>query len=410
MISENTLELEREFTEEYSDHANMWDYALVFLLIATSGMEFFYFNDEYIAIGLFLSLITFTARRKLEFIDLKFILILLIFILWEIIQSYYFQSYLLKSLLGTFGRFTFAYAVIKNVGKKFIDTYVKIIYFLSIVSLLFYFLFFSPQLTNLVVSHAIRRPLFPQTNLDYGFTPNYIIINFNAYNEFRNSGPFWEPGAFADFLNIALLFNIFKTNKLVNKRNVLFIITIITTLSTAGFVTLFFIISSVYLLLDPSVKKVFILIPLIVVFTVLMMNVPFLLPKIENNVLIADNDNTSRFGSAVSDYYLIYKNPIVGYGRDIENKFNTSLWDEKKMHRNNGVTGFMTEWGLLLFVLYFANYKKSANYICSYFNSNAKLAIIFLISVLLLGFSEGLFQYPFFHSLMFLQFAYNNYT
>ena len=55
-----------------------------------------------------------------------------------------------------------------------------------------------------------------------------------------------------------------------------------------------------------------------VLFIGLIVNLPFLLPKIKNNVIIADNDNSSRFGSALSDYDLIYENPILGYGRDIE--------------------------------------------------------------------------------------------
>ena len=59
-------------------------------------------------------------------------------------------------------------------------------------------------MTNKLVSHAIKDPLFPLKDQSYLFTPNYIIITFNQYQQLRNSGPFWEPGAFAVFLNIAL--------------------------------------------------------------------------------------------------------------------------------------------------------------------------------------------------------------
>ena len=90
------------------------------------------------------------------------------------------------------------------------------------------------------------------------------------------------------------------------------------------------------------------------------------------------------------------------------NMFNTTTWNTKKMHRNNGITAFITQWGLILFVIYFYNYKKSADNICLYYKSNKSLSIVFLISILLLGFSQGLFKYSFFHSLMFLQFTYLN--
>ncbi len=240
----------------------------------------------------------------------------------------------------------------------------------------------------------------------YEFIPNYIIIAFNSYQELRNSGPFWEPGAFSVFLNIALIFNILVKNKLIDKKNVLFIITIITTLSTAGFLALFVIVVSVYFLLNPSLKKVILLLPMIALFTVLVINLPFLLPKIENNIIIADNNNTSRFGSALSDYKLIAENPILGYGGDLSNMFGTTKWSTKRMHRNNGITAFITQWGIILTLIYFYNYKKSADNICNYYNSKKSLAYVFLITILLLGFSQGLFKYTFFHSLMFIQFVY----
>jgi hypothetical protein len=163
----------------------------------------------------------------------------------------------------------------------------------------------------------------------------------------------------------------------------------------------------VYVLLNPSLKKVFILIPIIILFTFLIINIPFLLPKIKDNVIIAKNDNSSRFGSALSDYELIYRNPILGYGRDIGNMYNTSTWNIKKMHRNNGITNFVTQWGVILFVIYFYNYKRSAKKICIYYKSNENLSFIFLISMILLGFSQGLFQYPFFHAIIFLQLTYS---
>lgn len=384
----------------------IWDYLLVFLLVATSGITYFYFNEEYIIISLILSLFLFLRRRKTDVTDVKAILIILIFIFWEILQSFYFLSLSLKSVLGTLARFAFAYLVIKNLGYKFVSTFINIIYFFSIISIIFYILFFFPQITNKLVSLAIKQPLFPLKDQSYSFTPNYILITFNQYQQFRNSGPFWEPGAFAIYLNIALMFNIIAKKKIINSKNLLFIVTIITTLSTAGFLTLFVILALGYLLLNPSVTKLFVLVPVVVLFIGLIVNLPFLLPKIKNNVIIADNDNSSRFGSALSDYQLIYENPILGYGRALENQFRTSTWDTKKMHRNNGITNFITQWGLILFVFYFYNYKKSGDNICAYFDSNKNLSIVFLISILLSGFSQGIFQYPFFHSLMFLQFTY----
>ena len=402
----NNLELNRSFMESEFNTRTIIDYSLVFILVATSGFAFFYANDEYIGLGLILSLFVFVSRGMLENLDLKFILILSTFILWELFQNFYFQSFELKSVIGTAARFIFAYAVIKCVGRKFIPIYINLIYTVSIISLFVYVTFFFPSIANQLVSHAFKSFLIPVDLQSYEYIPNYIIVAFNSYQEFRNSGPFWEPGAFSVFLTIALMLNILVKNRIADKKNILFIITIITTLSTAGFLALFVILVLVYFFLNPSLKKALLLVPMIALFTVLIINLPFMLPKIQNNIIIAENNNTSRFGSALSDYKLIYENPILGYGGDLKNMFGTVKWNVKKMHRNNGITAFITQWGLILFVIYFYNYKKSADNICTFFNSNKSLSYIFLISILLLGFSQGLFKYTFFHSLMFLQFAY----
>ena len=406
MKIENTFELKRNFMESDFNPRAILDYFLVFMLVATSGFAFFYANDEYIGMGLMLSLFVFVSRGLLEKVDLKFILILSTFILWELFQNFYFQSFELKSIIGTAARFIFAYAVIKCVGQKFITIYINLIYILSIISLFVYVTFFFPSIANQLVSHAFKSFLIPVDLQSYEYIPNYIMVAFNSYQEFRNSGPFWEPGAFSVFLNIALMFNIFVNNRIADKKNLLFIITIITTLSTAGFLALFVILVLVYFFLKPSLKKVILLLPMIALFTFLIISLPFMLPKIQNNIIIADNNNTSRFGSALSDYKLISENPILGYGGDLKNMFGTVKWNVKKMHRNNGITAFITQWGLILFVMYFYNYKKSADNICTFYNSNKSLSYIFLISILLLGFSQGLFKYTFFHSLMFLQFSY----
>jgi hypothetical protein len=382
------------------------DYTLVFLLVATSGITYFYYNEQYIVIGLILSLLIAFARGTLEELDLKFIIILIVFIIWQVFQGFYFDNFTINSLIGTFVRFTFAYLVIKTVGHKLIPIYINLIVFFSIISLLVYAAFFVPSLTNQLIAHAITSPLFPLKDQTYAFTPNYILVTFNQYQQLRNSGPFWEPGAFAVFLNVAILFNVMSNKKLFDKKNILFIIAIATTLSTAGYLVLFFIITALYLMVNPSLKKVLVLAPMVIFFTIFIINMSFLLPKIKDNVIIAENDNSSRFGSAYSDYQLIYKNPFIGYGKDIQNKYGTSIWNLKKMHRNNGITNFMTEWGLIIFVFYFANYKKSSDNICMYFQSNKYLSVVFLIIIWLSGFSEAIFQYTFFHSMMFLQFSY----
>ena len=152
--------------------SKIMDYASVFLLVATSGITYFYYNEQYIVIGLILSVLLAFSRGTLEELDLKFFLILILFMIWQVIQGFYFENFTIKSLIGTSVRFAFAYLVIKTVGHKLISTYINLIVFFSIINLLVYATFFFPPVINQLISHAITSPLFPLKDQTYAFTPN----------------------------------------------------------------------------------------------------------------------------------------------------------------------------------------------------------------------------------------------
>ena len=75
----------------------------------------------------------------------------------------------------------------------------------------------------------------------YGYTPFYTW-GMNGTISLRNSGPFWEPGAFQGYIWIAVLFLLFDVDAKCTKHRktifALFIITLLTTQSTTGYVLL----------------------------------------------------------------------------------------------------------------------------------------------------------------------------
>lgn len=386
-----------------------WDYFLVFLLIATSGIEFFYYNDEYIIIGLIIAVAVLVLRNLSNKLDWQFFLILGIFFLWEIFQQLYFNYFSIISSLGTATRFLFAYLVIKITNKSFAGYYIKVLSFLAVISLIFYALFFLPHVIQVFVGfaeHYIKRLFYVNSYYADIDKPNIILFNFYGYDFSppRNSGPFWEPGAYAIFLNIAILFNIIKTKKIFGKRNLIFITAVLTTLSTTGYLVLFFILtSSYYVLQKDKVKKVILILPLLAIFCVAFINLDFLFPEIKASITVADETTSSRFGSALADYYLFVNNPIIGYGRGTETRYSTSTWD-LRMHRNNGLTFLLTQWGAILFLFYLYLYKRSFNHLVINNSMNNSYSWIIFMAILLSGFSEGIFQYPLFYSFISLQF------
>ena len=92
-----------------------------------------------------------------------------------------------------------------------------------------------------------------QVTNELGETVSSFIINVYFGNK-RNQSMFWEPGAFQTFINLALIFEVTKSRPNGNKIT-LFVVTLITTLSTTGY-TVMALIMSWYIYKTGSSQKV----------------------------------------------------------------------------------------------------------------------------------------------------------
>ena len=115
----------------------------------------------------------------------------------------------------------------------FQSSYIEVMKILCIVSLVGFFSLtfftFVGQSLNSFVSHT------PGGNPFYNF---YFFIYKPLVP--RNTGMFWEPGAFQIFINIALLLETLKPKP--STRNIaIFLVTVITTFSTTGYIAVFLI-------------------------------------------------------------------------------------------------------------------------------------------------------------------------
>lgn len=113
--------------------------------------------------------------------------------------------------------------------ETFIHSYVKIIYFISVFSLLTF--------TVLVVAPSLLE-IFPKYTNSVGLNVNNIFfsVTYNSTYFKSNYGLFWEPGAYQTFLNISLFLELFIFEKIDVKRIIVLIVTILTTFSTTGYI------------------------------------------------------------------------------------------------------------------------------------------------------------------------------
>lgn len=103
-------------------------------------------------------------------------------------------------------------------------------------------------LSFIVIYFQISSPLPEFVALDGRHLQNFVLFGvsdgFIEQEVYRNSGLWWEPGAFQLFINLALLFRVIR-KELTFKRTIMYIIIVASTGSTTGFISTILLISAV---------------------------------------------------------------------------------------------------------------------------------------------------------------------
>jgi hypothetical protein len=380
------------------------DHFIVFLLIANSGMPFFTNNPNIIVWSM---LFTIFFVRDLRTFSNKYFLItiafLVILIIGQTITIGNFDVYTTATLIV---RWTFPFVVLAAVREKFPKLFVDVIYFLTLISLLIFIpsLFF-PQVDTFLAS-ASRY--FEQISKSDFYSYNSNIIIYTIPTDYlseglsllkRNSGPFWEAGGFGSFLMVALLFSIIIEHQIFTRRNVVFLIAIITTYSTAVFIGLAVLLLGYGIWIVKN-KFVQIISPfLIIIMSYLAFtHLDFVSERINRSINYYQNREVAKFEkrdrmvSAIVDIETFVHYPIFGTGREVTNRFGSKSFDVME-HRNNGVTDFLVKYGLIFFLYYF--YMMRQTFICfasPYIEKKERWGNIALSVILVIGFSQILFQ------------------
>lgn len=286
-----------------------------------------------------------------NFINLKINKIVLLYIFGIIILLLINIDTNYKSFLVLINRILIAIIVIHLMTfERFSKAFIDIIILISIVS------WFS----WLVILLDIPSFLPNFTGIDGRILRNFIFFGvweeFINYTTFRNSGLWWEPGAFQVFVNLAFIFAL--TNRIMTiKKYFIFLITIITITSTTGFLV-FGLLSLIYF------KKYFIfkkkhLIHLCIFLILLIISIPIIYDKF--------NSDSSSFASFLSRYYdllvsvnMFIDNTFIGYGfaNQIEkaipygeNLVGYDLYYLSPPTGSDGITMFISQVGILGFIL-----------------------------------------------------------
>ncbi len=384
------------------------DYLLLLATIAVSGIPFFTTSILYMPL---FAILLFVFLLRKESFDISFLLVILSLVTITAIQSYVFNFFSLQTSVGVFLRVLTAYLLVKILKDRFIPYFIQTLYVIAIISLPLYLLVsFSPAVVDALktVSNSIQFFNISQQNL-----PTIIVYNLYRVHEIRNTGPFWEPGAFAGFLVLALMFNEFVQNQKRKKIRIVLFITILTTFSTTGYLALSgFLAFYFFAKVKSPLTKMIVILLIPASGYLAYSNLDFLGKKIEAQIERATSGadpyrtdlNTQRFLNVLRDVIDFKGHETVGRGSNPKTRYS---YNPDQQIRTVGLTDILVRMGLpfallMLVLLYYSiNYFLRVNMQYSVITT---LGVFFAILVTLT--SEVYFNFPFYWCLLFLHFAY----
>lgn len=388
---------------------NFVDYFVLSLYVAISGIPAF--HSKIISILEFSILFfLFIGRKKL--FNSTFIWFFVLLLIMTLFQALKFQFFSIITSAGFFIMVFSAYLIVKILEEKFILYYINIMYVIAISSLVFFVIFtIIPSLTSFFV-HTIT-PIFSSLNSIYD---TFILYNI-TYKEgyLKNSGPFWEPGAFAGYLIVAYIFNFFTSAEKITKKNIVLLVTIFTTLSTTAYLTLFVFYTFIYY---KKIKNIALKVAgttLIIASGIYAYNsLDFLGEKIEHQLKIAQTadlqqgDETQRFITILRDMQDLKGHEIVGRGGNDFTRYDLSPTD-KLIIRTVGLTDILVRVGIVVYIIMFYFIYKSICFYLEWMNEKKIMYCVgIFVAILFTLMSEVYFNFQFYWSLLFMQFVYRN--
>jgi len=298
-----------------------FDYLLIFLLLQINWLLILLNINRLELVLVPIVIILFYLKKRGILLNNKILLVFAIYTVLVIIQGIIWDISFVSLITSFSYTFLFPYCLYRIYNIDYFTLLEKVIRILTIISLLIWLMHqFIPGVKELIITIItsinkynvidIKRSMifytyWPQLEQSFGFT--------------RNSGFASEPGAFAVYLILAIIINYQRKYQLFNRRNYLYYIALISTFSTAGYIS-FFVLGM--LLLKQKRNRIFVLLlfPIMVYSSIyLFKNLEFMQKKIESKYTFEMNRSLNQptsgriYGSRKS-LNVLFKYPLYGRG------------------------------------------------------------------------------------------------
>lgn len=366
-------------------------------------------------VGLSLILIFFLIKRKRTLLTFDFIIIVGSFAGILLVQCIDFSFYPIVSITGFFVRLFIGYSVFRLVD-NFPHVFVRVMVGLALLSFVFYLPYILLHGAG-INSEGFITGLAEKLGTIGGGRRPLLFHTFLGGFSVRNSGMFWEPGAFQGYLVLALVFLAFVKHKIPRRQYIrslqILCVALISTLSTTGYLALVLLPLLHYDWRAQSRKQsVFrILVGVYFVLPILIgcgfyayKALPFLGEKIHSQLNTLNYREgrwyRGRLGSIVFDWEYIKRRPVTGWGLHTKTRYSLHPWMENSEGMGNGMSDFTAKFGVLgFFVWLIAVYRAFRP-----LGGGNRLTCFLVCGILLLELQGEVFLgYPFFLGLAFLR-------
>lgn len=352
-----------------------YSYFYLFMVVLYSAQPgglngFVNYNNVSLIVFIIPPILTFFILKKnyVNFLDKRFLLVLLILSIWFVVQYIYRKGAINLTLtLFHYYQLALCFIVVQVFRDKLFWIYEDIVYKLAVLSLILWSFSIVAPYTLAGIMHLFQNGNTISEGSAYVYT--MMRIDRVAGLFIRNAGFAWEPGRYACFLCLAIFCNFmirgFEIRK--NKHLIVFIIALITTQSTTGIFTL------ILLMLTFMFNKKFehrllwglFIIPIAIYMTTFDFALEKAQKSLDNSedvMELSDVEGHSsyaldRFESFVIEWNNFIHEPVMGYCEQRHSYFDQNV--AQGFITNNGTMKILGKYGLLGLLYYFCIYISS---------------------------------------------------
>lgn len=368
------------------------DYIMFILLLAFTTFEYFFRADKLYVVLAFVAILIAVVQGLFNKNNITSSVIgIFVLTTWTVVQGAFTSNVGIISTISLVITLLGALSIALIVKDRFVSIFVAIIYYISIIALIIYILCLSPSIKQFLID--VICPNFTSLNVEDavfdGGGRNFIIYNFvNAdileeTGLLRNSGPFWEPGMFAVFLNIALLLHNLVEKQNLKCCNLILISALITTFSTGGILSGLLVLLSYFVVKRNNYLVSLVGLIIFVYVTQYVMSLEYVGEKLIDQMESTEiGTDVSRFSAFLTQIEMIKNSPILG-----GEKISAYLSGESKTLASGTLLPFV-QYGIPIGCFYLILMLYSFIKMTKAKGANLITGVLLFISILFISFSQ----------------------